>query len=147
MAKVNYSKVEKSFDQALQRLVIDQLSDLAAIADVIQDPKESLKDSALLKLLERFQKECKKLKKQDAKLYKRLNLSPEEEKRIHLPSGAFTHEDWLFLRTIKTRIDDLKKDLYGDEQITTENEERVTKERKRHINKRFNIREGWLPLH
>ena len=61
--------------------------------------------------------------------------------------AEFTAEEWLFLRALKLRIDELKKELYGEEIIKAEDEERVTKERKRHINKRFNIRDDWLPLH
>ncbi len=33
--------------------------------------------------------------------------------------------------------------LEGSEE---ENEKQVTKERKKHVHKRFNIKEGWLPL-
>ena len=42
MAKVNFSKVEKSFDVALQKLLIDNLSELATIADVTQAKEKKI---------------------------------------------------------------------------------------------------------
>ncbi len=147
MPKVNFSKVEKSFDRALQKLVIDYLSELATIADVIQDPKANITSKAIGEIIERFQKELKKLKKRDPKLFERLNLLPEEEQRFDLSAHEYLQEDWLRLKTLKLRIDELKHELYGQEHLDAKNEAQVVKERRRHINKRFNIREGWLPLH
>lgn len=147
MAKVNFTKVENAFDRALQKLFIDNLSDLAAIANVIQDPKANLSSKAIEDIITRFQKELKKLKKQDPKLFQRLNLSPQEEERLSLPSKDFLQGDWLRLKELKLRIDELKKELYGEEAINVENDKQVAKERRKHVNKRFNIRDGWLPLH
>ena len=56
-------------------------------------------------------------------------------------------EDWLRLKALKLRIDELKHELYGQESIDAEYDDQVDQERRRHINKRFNIRDGWLPLH
>jgi hypothetical protein len=56
----------------------------------------------------------------------------------------------LFLQanmSIKIRIDELKHELYGQESLDAEYDEHIAHERRRHINKRFNIRDGWLPLH
>ena len=147
MAKVNFTKVENAFDRALQKLFIDNLSDLAAIANVIQDPQANLSSKSIEDIITRFQKELKKLKKQDPKLFQRLNLSAEEEGRLSLPSKDFLQSDWLRLKELKLRIDELKKELYGEEAINVENDKHVAKERRKHVNKRFNIRDGWLPLH
>jgi hypothetical protein len=131
----------------LQKLVIDHLTELAAIANVIQDPHSNISSKAIEDIITRFQKELKKLKKQDPKLYERLNLSREEEKRFALPSKDFLQEDWINLRLLKLRIDELKHELYGQESLDAEYDKQVAKERRRHVNKRFNIRDGWLPLH
>lgn len=146
MSKVNFSKVENAFDRALQKLVIENLSELAAIANVIQDPQTNLSSKAIEEVIFRFQKELKKLKKHDPKLFARLNLSEEEEKRFTLPIKDYIQEDWLRLKALKLRIDELKKELYGEEALSAENEKQVNKERRKHVNKRFNIRDGWLPL-
>lgn len=147
MAKVNFSKVENAFDRALQKLFIDNLSDLAAIANVIQDPAANLTSKSIEDIIARFQKELKKLKKQDPKLFQKLNLSQEEEARLALPSKDFLQADWQLLRGLKVRIDELKKELYGEESLNAEYDQQVAKERRKHVNKRFNIRDGWLPLH
>ncbi len=147
MPKVNFTKVETAFDKALQKLFIDHLSELAAIANVIQDPQANVSSKTIEDIIARFQKELKKLKKQDPKLYERLKLSPEDEERFALPSKDFLQEDWIRLKALKLRIDELKHELYGQESLNAEYEKQVSKERRRHVNKRFNIRDGWLPLH
>lgn len=147
MAKVNFTKVEAAFENALQKITIDYLSELAAIATIIHDPNAQLSSKTIEEIIGRFQKELKKLKKHDAKLYSELRLTKEEEARFMLSPDQFTQADWLRLRTLKERIDDLKRELYGEEALNAEYDKQVVKERRRHINKRFNIREGWLPLH
>lgn len=145
--KVNYSKVESAFDNALRELFIERLSELASLAHLINEPESKLTPKMIEEIITRFHKELKRLKKQDSKLFARLNLSPEEEQRFSLPSSEYTQEDWLVLKTLKERIDELKRELYGEDVFDAEYEKQVTKERRRHINKRFNIRDGWLPLH
>ena len=147
MPKVNFTKVENAFDRALQKVFIDNLSELAAIANVIQDPQANVSSKTIEDIIIRFHKELKKLKKQDPKLFHQLNLSPKEEERLALSSTEFLQEDWLRLRALKLRIDELKKELYGEESLNAEFDSQVAKERRKHINKRFNIRDGWLPLH
>lgn len=146
MPKINFSKVEKSFDKALQKLFIDHLSELAAIANVIQDPLSNISSKAIEDIITRFQKELKKLKKQDSKLYEKLELSVEDEQRFALSAKEYLQQDWQRLKALKVRIDELKHELYGQESLNAEYDKQVTKERHKHINKRFNIREGWLPL-
>ena len=148
MPKVNFSKVEKSFDRALQKLVINHLSELAAIANVIHDPQSNITSKTIEEIIGRFQKELKKLKKRDSKLFEKLNLSPEDESRFNRPASEFLQEDWLRLKALKMRITELKHELYRQKRIECANMTiQVDQERRRHINKRFNIRDGWLPLH
>jgi hypothetical protein len=146
MAKMNFTKAEKAFDNAIQKLAIDNLSDLASIASAIQDPTLTVKSPKIKEVIERFHKELKKLKKSDPKIYEKLHLSPEDEIRFSISPEEFEQIDWLRLKSLKEKIDLLKKELYGDEVLDNENEKQVLKERKRHINKRHNIREGWVPL-
>ncbi len=147
MAKVNFTKVEAAFENALQKIAIDNLSELAAIATIIHDPDSQLSSKTIEDIISRFHKELKKLKKNDVKLYTELHLTSEEEERFALTPDQFTQGDWLRLKALKERIDELKRTLYGEEVLNAEYDKQVVKERRRHINKRFNIREGWLPLH
>ena len=146
MTKVNFSKVEKSFDKALQKLLVDNLFELAAIANVIQDPEKNISNAATEEIICRFQKDLKKIKKENFVLFEKLNLTTEEEEHLYHPPSEYTQEDWLLVRELKTRIDQLKRDLYGQQTVKIEDSVNVEKERRRHINKRFNVRDGWLPL-
>ena len=146
MTKINFSKVEKSLDFALQKLFIDNLSELAAIANVAQDPQKHLSNKKIEEIIARFQKELNTIKKQDPSLFDKLNLSAEEEERFNRMASEYSQEDWLRLKTLKLRIDELKHELYGQES-TAEDGQQIEKERRRHIHKRFNVRDGWLPLH
>gem|GEM_PF-940247 len=147
MTKINFSKVEKSFDQALQRLSIDRLSELATIANMVQDPTAHLASEAIEESVKRFQKELKKIHTQDPLLFEKLTLSSEEEERLNRPASEYSREDWLRLKALKVRIDELKHELYGQQRVDPESDHQIAHERRRHINKRFNVREGWLPLH
>ena len=140
MAKVNFTKVEDAFDKAAEKLFIDNLAELAAIADLTQDPKANLSSKAIEEIITRFQKELNQFKKQDPKLFEQLNLTKEDEERFALSSANFTQEDWLRLKTLKLRIEELKKELHGKSSDNAENETIVTKERKKHINKRTNAK-------
>lgn len=147
MAKVNFTKVEGAFDHALRKLFIDNLSDLASIANVLQDPQANLSNKNLKEVILRFQNELKKLKMQDSKLFQKLNLSQEEEARLHASADDFNAEDLLRIKALKERIEALKKELQGSETSNPEDDKQIAEERRKHINKRFNTKDGWLPLH
>lgn len=146
MPKVNFEKVEKAFDKAAEVVFIENLSELATIITAIEHPETEQSKKYIEIVSTRFQKLLKKLKKADLKLFQRLGMKEEDEKRLMSPPQQFTQEDWRYLKEVKDRIDSLKKELYGEEILNTEFEAQVTKERKRHINKRFNVKDGWLPL-
>ena len=146
MAKVNFTKVEKSFEHALQRLLIENLSELATIVDATESGDQKIANKAIEEIIERFQKQLQKIKKQEPSLFQKLNLTPEDEVRLELPPADYEQRDWLRLKELKTRIDELKHELYGKESINATHDAHIEKERRRHINKRFNIRDGWLPL-
>lgn len=144
MAKINFSKVEQALDKTLQAISIEHLTELAAIASILQQTKIS--PETMDKIIKRFQHQLQKLKRHDLKLYERLALSSEDESRFNLSFADFNQDDWSRLSFLKIKIDELKKELYGQVSVGPEDEKRIADERIRHINKRFNIREGWLPL-
>jgi hypothetical protein len=138
MAKLNFSKAEKAFDVALQKLFIDHLSKLGTFAEEM-----SIDDSTGVA---NFQNELYKLQKEVPALYDQLHLSAEEERLLTLNLDQVTQKDWSDLKALNSRIENLKK-AFSHSQLSNENEQHVTQERHRHVNKRFNVREGWLPLH
>lgn len=146
--KVDFVKVETILSETLRKIFIERLSELAAIANVIQDPHTATLTPKLIEeIVSSFQRELNKLKKKDKKLYQKLDLSAEDEERFNIPIGQYTQSDWLRLRHLKEKIEELKRELQGQELPNLEYEQQVAHERKRHVYKRFNIREGWLPLH
>lgn len=146
MAKLDFNKAEKAFDKALSEMHIEQLSEILSIAHLVNAPESTVSETAIEEIVTRFKKQLKKMKREDKKLYEKLNLTPEEEERFTRPAESFSQDDWLVLKRLRDRIGELKRELYGEEVVDVENVQIIAKERKKHVNKRFNIREGWLPL-
>lgn len=147
MAKVNFKKAEEAIDNTARKILIANLSDLATIATAIQEPGKKNFQKQIDAVIIHFRKELKKLKKHDPVLYKKLNLSIQDEKRFNRPPIEYTPDDWQKLKTLKEKIDELKSELYGEDVFDQEYEKQILNERRKHINKRFNVKEGWLPLH
>lgn len=147
MPKVNYTKVEEVFNEALYRLFLKNLYELAAIATQAQEGTTPLDTEMVDKILKDFRAELKKLKKADMKLYSEMGISEQEEARLLSPSKDFTRADWLKLIDLKEKMEKINAERGNGGEITPEDEERVLRERKDHIHKRFNVRKGWLPLH
>jgi hypothetical protein len=146
MAKLSFTKVESAWDDALRKMTIERLKELGAIANLLSDSKPRVPAKVTEQILDHFRSELKKLKKYDRKLYEKLDISRKDEKRFSVTLQELTQEDWVKLKNIREKIDELKKELYGEEVFREEDEKRIKEERIKHINKRFNIRDGWLPL-
>ena len=146
MAKISFTKVESILTETLRKMMIDRLSELAAIVTLIQDPKTKISMSVIEQILKRFQSELGRLKKSDIKLYQSLGFSAEDEKRFFSSTPNLTPEDWTRLKTLKDKIEELKKELIAHSVPDEKYEKQVEQERLKHENKRFNVKEGWLPL-
>jgi hypothetical protein len=147
MAKVSFLKVESILTDTLRKMMIERLNDLAAIVTLMQDEHTKIPEAIIEQILKRFQNELNKIKKHDPKIFKCLELTEEEELKLLNSSNNLSSEDWDRLKTLKEKIEDLKKELHGLEAPLDEKvDEHIQKERVKHKNKRFNIREGWLPL-
>lgn len=145
--KVDFSKVENILSDTLRKIFIDRLSELAIIANLIQASSQATNPKLMDEIAASFQQELGKLKRKDKKLYQKLGLTDANEERFKISPSQFTQEDWILLKDLKQKIDELKRELLGDELPNLEYEQQVEHERKRHIYKRFNIRDGWIPLH
>lgn len=146
MSKVNFSKVESALSDTLKKIYIDQLADLSVLATLVNTPLLSLPQTKIDEVLHKLRGEILNLKKHNSKLYKKLNISSKEEKLI-FTTKPLKSKDWSQLSNLKNRIEELKKELYGETIDDPEIERQIEIERKKHINKRFNVRENWLPLH
>jgi len=148
MAKINYSKVEEAMANAILKKMIDHLGELAAIVMLTKENQSNkISDTKAAEILKSFQGELKKLKEKDVKLYGRLELTPEEEARISLSLAEMTPDDWKKLLLLLERIENLKKELLGTPVENPEDEIHIEQQRIKHINKRYNVNDQWLPLH
>lgn len=145
MSKVNFTKVDQALDEASHQLFIDSLAELSTIANMLQNPDRKIGKNEE-EIIIRFQNELKRIKKEDFSLFEKLSLTAEEEDRMLRPISEYVKEDWAQLKSLRERIDELRKQVTGKLELNEANDEIVEKEKKRHINKRHNVREGWLPL-
>lgn len=146
MSKIDFSKIESALSNTLQKIYISQIAELATIATLVNTPVTSLSQPKIDEALNKLKTEILYLKEHDLKLYDRLKITPSEEKLI-FSSKSLKPTGWARLGKLKNRINALKKELYGEMNNDPEIENQIELERKKHINKRFNVRENWLPLH
>lgn len=147
MAKVSFVKMENMLTETLRKMMIDRLSELAAIVTLMQNAELKIQDTVIEQILKRFQTELEKIKKHDTFIYRSLEITDEDERKFSGSFKEFSLEDWKRLKILKEKIDELKKELHGLEPIHNATfDDQVETERLKHKNKRFNIREGWLPL-
>jgi hypothetical protein len=147
MSKVSFEKVETILTETLLKIMIERLSELAAIATLMQDTQSKIPEPAIEQILKKFQADLVKMKKNEPKIYKSLELTEEEELEFSGSHKKFGAENWNRLKILKEKIEVLKKELYGQELLEAETfNGQVETERLKHKNKRFNIREGWLPV-
>jgi hypothetical protein len=149
MAKIDYSKSERLLSDALLKMSVKQLLILADRPESFNNPADpnSLPSlQARVILLEFMDRDLESINKVEGPHKEKLGLSRPTLKRIIDKAPEITLEDWIKLKKIRQRVLKYKKDLWekiphlSDDQI-------VDLERKKTKNKRFNVRDKWLPLH
>ena len=152
MAKVDFSKVEQVLLQGLLKMEVEHLlylSDLATAFGTkrrIEDPKDLRKKDPVY-MTKKLRGDLIQVKKADEEMFQSLGLDPETLKKYFGEPKSLTEEDLEEIRNIQERLTKYKEDLRKKLIEKTTDEEIITKERHKHINKRFNVKEGWLPLH
>lgn len=144
MAKSNFSKVEKALEEGLLRLTSEHLLEEADAKGGKQ--KERLPPPELrIAILQKIEKDLKKLHKLDHGIYKKVGLLKEDLKKFIANPSLVTTQEWKSLKEAKDRLDVAKKELTPEKPFILD-EDIVEQERQKHINKRFNIKDKWLPL-
>lgn len=144
MAKTNFTKVEKSFDDEMRKNLQDELLKEAdrvtgtpskETAEIIRQKRLAAEKKILLQALQHDLKTMDEDVLEDHIKISKDTLEHLLNKGINLKDQEIEE-----LKKIKKRIDKYKKEHEGyDEKL-------VEEERKKHINKRFNVRDKWLPL-
>lgn len=147
MAKTNFTKVEEALAEGMRQMTMQNLHKLADSIQAVEsaDTKESMAE-AKKKLITILKFEFNWMEKQDNTLYQKLGITRDEIKKILSQKENLTDEEFNHVKTIHEKLTELKKEL---EKVspTKSDDELIEKERVKHINKRFNVKDDWLPLH
>jgi carbamoylphosphate synthase small subunit len=141
MPKTNFTKVEEVLEQGLRKMSIDQLFEDSA------KQKGTQADKNQKKLIEAVQRDVKFLDAKKHKvLYDGLGMKRQEIRTL-LDNGArLTPAEWEKVKQIKEHIDKYRREVLAQLPVSTD-DRLVEQERVKHIHKRFNVNDGWLPLH
>lgn len=146
MAKTNYSKVEDALNQELFKMNIQHLFDLAdepLKKNVASNLTSS--DQARANALSALQRELKQLHKQDKLLYKKLHLDKAQLQDYFKNPSKISPQEWEKIKQVKDKLLAFKREL-KEKLPKVSDEELIATQRIKHVNKRFNINERWLPL-
>lgn len=155
MAKTNFSKVEDSLKAGLEKMQRESLGKLADIAQKATRPelkaileksvkaatKAILEKKAILHIIRQSLRDLS-LK---TEFYEFLGIPRADLLALVGRSTELSQDEWGKLNEIKKKIH-LHKEELQKKNPELNDEQLINKERKRHINKRFNVREKWLPI-
>lgn len=155
MAKTNFSKVEDLLETSLEKMELDKLGKLADIAQSVERPemrkivekaalaatKSEIDKKALLHNIRRSLKQFK-----EPQFFEYIGISEEELEALLKNTKELKSQDWMRLQGIRQKINEFKKAKEEKNAAQEGNEAIVEKERHKHLNKRFNVKEKWLPL-
>lgn len=141
MPKTNFTKVEELLDQNLLKMTVNLLLDETAT----EKEKNPHLTEANRQLLLSIKQDLHKIPKKNKAIYEKIGIKKKELDHWMEHPDALTPQEWETLNQMHQKIqafkDELKKKLPA-----IDNEGLVEAERKKHINKRFNISDKWLPL-
>lgn len=148
MAKVDFTKSEQLLNDGLLKMSIRQLLQLADKVNSFGrpfDPNALPSIQARSILLTFMENDLEKMSKVEDKIYTQVGIRKKDLRNIIEKANYLTQDDWVKLKAIRTRVIQYKKDL-AEKIPHLSDDEIVVLERKKHLNKRFNVREKWLPL-
>ncbi|MEM1282645.1 MAG: hypothetical protein AAGG81_03745 [Chlamydiota bacterium] len=118
-----------------------ELADIAAGIGQSQEPEDSITKSQRL-LIRRIKLDLMRLRKKDSKIYAKLKIKKSELKNQLDNAENLSKDDWKMLRALRKKTKAMIETLYP----TSSDEELIEEQQERHITKRFNVNEKWLPL-
>jgi hypothetical protein len=140
MPKTNFTKAEEAWSEAMQKTtkarLLEQTDSKKAAAS-----KEELKNRNLLTAA--LLRELKRLHRKDKEIYKKLSIKRKEFENLVVNVNTLTPEEWAIIVQAKEKVDAHLKILA---QNPANDEKIVEEQRLKHINKRFNVSDKWLPL-
>lgn len=141
MAKSNFSKVEKALSEGIIRMTARQLRSQTPSKKMEGIPTAEI----LSAVLNTIDQDIKRIHKLETGIYKKVGITKQNLKKMIANPALLTLKDWEKIKDAKGRLEKIKKELQSQKPYLLD-EDIVEAERKKHINKRFNVREKWLPL-
>ncbi len=149
MSKTNFTKVEEALAEGLRKIELEKLRQEAKArkqqAESPATPPSPELDAEHRRKKHALKLTLKWLLKQDKGIYSKLKTSEKEVKRLLEGPGELSEFDWEVLEMILTRADTIKKEM-KKKAGALEDEELVEEQRTKHLTKRFNVNDKWLPL-
>lgn len=150
MTKIDFNKVEQALEVGLLKMTADHLLFVAELAATIDDPTKVVHGEvtetagALASILRNLHSDLRRLRKQDMEMYSKLGIDKREVWHYFENPEALTPEDWQKIKQIRQRVQEYKKELRRNFQVS--DQDIVAQERKKQVNSRFNVKNKWLPL-
>lgn len=148
MSKTNYTKVEKVLDEGLLKITVEHLLEEAdTVSPSKAKPSKLLPDQEKrIVVIQKMDQDLKKISKSDPSIYKKIGFTRRSLKAFLNHPELLKPEDWKKIKEVKERIEAYKREL-AKKLPHNSDEEIVNDQRIKHINKRFNTQDSWLPLH
>ena len=144
MPKTNYTKVDIATESGLRKMEVDRLFEATPSTS---KGALSSEEKGKQKLLEGLKRDIQHLdSKRHKELYTSLGYKRQDLKALIENPSALTLEDWEKIKQIKAGIEKYRKEVMA--QLPSLNDEKIVEEqRTKHLNKRYNVNDKWLPLH
>lgn len=156
MPRNNYEKVDSAMEAGLLRIKAEKLVKESEKKSNVNSAPENLRSARekLAEVADQRKKERRLLATgmrvdidlyfvKDRQLYTKLGTYHEEFMDLVAKSDSMDEEKWKRLMEIKEKLDAYKKEK---NKKAPNDEKLIELERKKHINKRHNIKDNWLPL-
>lgn len=155
MAKTNFSKVEELLQSSLSKIKVERWGKLADIAQSIERPemrkfaeqatlsaaKSELDKKALIHGLKRTLKETS-----DPAFFETLGTTASELENLVKEPKLLSQDQWSRLQEIRAKIKEAQSAASPAPSPENSDQTIVQSEREKHLNKRFNVKDNWLPL-
>ena len=140
MAKTNYSKVEDLLSQGQERLKIQGWIDMTKVETTTEEPNPKAY------LIFSLNRGLDLLPKNDTQFIKELGIAKADILKLIQDPEKLENKDWALIKEIRLKLKAyLSKVAESLPEVT--NEDLIEAERIKHLNKRYNTRDKWLPLH
>lgn len=132
---MNYSKVEAILGEGMRRLK------MRALLKETGKGVEKRGEEVILAL----KYELQGLKKLDPKLYQHMAFKPSEVKILLENANELTDKELELAKEYLSQVRHHKK-IYSEKNPPPSDEELIEQQKKRHLTKRHNVNDNWLPL-